>query len=342
MSQRVADAEITLRPLAAADLAAVVAIDAVAEGRTRREYVERRLRAAMREPTLHAQFAADDASGLAGFILARVLAGEFGRTSPALRLELMGVRADRHEAGIGRRLFAALSAWALRHGIDEVRTAASWRETPILGWFDALGFELSGERIVECTVEAAAFDARDAAAQDAAVLPEAHAEIDYGRHDAEGANDHERLARDRADVRSMTAADLDAIVRIDRDITGSERRAYIESRFAEAMGDAGVRVSLAARCEGAVVGYLMARADLGDFGRTEAVAVLDTIGVDPAYAHRGIGRALLSQLFANLGALHVERVETVVGAHDIALLRFLDAAGFVPGQRLPFVKRLTQ
>ena len=72
----------------------------------------------------------------------------------------------------------------------------------------------------------------------------------------------------------------------------------------------------------------MARVDLGDFGRTEPVAVIDTIGVDSGYAHRGVGHALLSQLFANLGALRIERVETVVAPHDFGLLGFLYDVGF--------------
>ena len=84
----------------------------------------------------------------------------------------------------------------------------------------------------------------------------------------------------------------------------------------------------------------MARADLGDFGRTEPVAVMDTIGVDPGYAHRGVGHALVSQLFANLGALRIERVETVVAPRDFGLLGFLYDVGFAPSQRLPFVRRL--
>jgi len=84
----------------------------------------------------------------------------------------------------------------------------------------------------------------------------------------------------------------------------------------------------------------MARTDLGDYGRVEPVAVVDTIGVDPAYAHRGIGHALMSQLFANLGALRIERVETIVAPHDFGLLGFLYDVGFGPSQRLPFVRRL--
>ena len=328
-----------MRPLAADDVQAVVAIDAASEGRTRRDYFERRLAAARREPALHAQFAADDGQGLAGFILARVLVGEFGLSQPALRLEAVGVRADRRSAGVGQRLFDALESWARRHGMVETRTAASWRDTAMLSWFDTLGFELAPDQIVEGAVDGGAERAEHAERRRRRERAEGAAphEIDYGRPEA---NDHERLARDRADVRSMTPADLDAIARIDRGITGRQRRDYIAARLAEALADGGVRVSLTARCDDTIVGYLMARADLGDFGRTEPVAVIDTLGVDPEYAHRGIGRALLSQLFANLGALRVERVETVVSQRDLGLLGFLYAAGFAPSQRLPFVHRL--
>jgi ribosomal protein S18 acetylase RimI-like enzyme len=105
------------------------------------------------------------------------------------------------------------------------------------------------------------------------------------------------------------------------------------------MDDSAVRISLTARRDDTVVGYLMARTDLGDFGRTEPVAVIDTIGVDPDYTHRGVGHALLSQLFVNLGALRVERVETIIAPSDLPLLGFLYECGFAPSQRLAFVRQ---
>ena len=329
------DAAVTVRALAADDLDAVVAIDAAIEGRTRRDYIERRLAAARREPAAHAQFAAVVGQSLAGFILARVLAGEFGRRRPALRLELVGVRNDLRHAGIGRRLFDALDTWAQRHGMAEMRTAAEWRHTDMLDWFDRLGFDLAPDQIVDTAVDPGSWrPERDGPVAIEAGEGPGH-EIDYGRGET---NDHDRADRDGADVRSMVPEDLDAIARIDRDITGRDRRDYIAARLGEAMDDAGVRVSLTARLDGAIVGYLMARADLGDFGRTEPVAVIDTLGVDPAYARRGVGRALLAQLFANLGALRVERVETIVPQRDLALLGFLHTAGFAPSQRLSFVR----
>ncbi len=328
---------LTVRALARDDLNAVVAIDAVLEGRPRRAYVERRLAAALREPAMHAQFAACGADGLVGYVLARVLEGEFGRTEPGLRLEMVGVRADARGHGVGARLFDALAKWAVRHGIQDVRTTADWHHTTMLQWLASLDFELAPDQILDRSVADAE---RERVPDDDLTLPQGvgHGhEIDFG---APEDNDFERLSRDRADVRAMTPADLREIVRIDRSITGRDRARYIEGRLAEAMDDSALRVSLTARLDGAIVGYLMARADLGDFGRAEPVAVIDTLGVDADYGHRGVGHALLTQLFANLGALHIERVETLVTASNLTLLGFFQSVGFKPSARLGFMRRI--
>lgn len=327
----------TVRALRPQDLDTVVAIDQAIEGRTRRSYVQRRLDAALREPSRHVQFGADDARGLAGYLLARVLHGEFGRREPGLRIELIGVRGDVQHYGIGRALFDALATYAGRHGLAELRTAASWNDHTMLRWLDVVGFRLAPDLIVDCVVGDGAYQPeRDDAVGPAASAGAAH-EIDYS---APAGNDYEKLARDRADLRSMRPSDLPAIVRIDRRLTGRERVDYMQAQLAEALDDSAIRVSLVARLDDVVVGYLMARTDLGDYGRTEPVAVIDTIGVDPDYSHRGVGHALLSQLFVNLGALRVERVETMIAPRDLELLGFLYRSGFAPSQRLAFVRRL--
>jgi predicted N-acetyltransferase YhbS len=325
--------KVTIRPLQSADLNAVVAMDAVFEGRTRRDYIERRLRAAQQQPELHAQFGAVYNNELAGYMMARLVKGDFGRRQASVRIELMGLRPEIARSGVGRRLFEALQGWGQRRGAVEARTVASWKRSGLLGWFSAMGFELASSLVLESRVgESRLYGDRHGPVS---IEPGAGPgrEVDFGRGEA---NDQERFARQGADVRAMTAADLDAVVRIDREQLGVDRRADLAERLAEAERDRAIRASLCAHADGTVVGYLMARVDLGDFGRPEPVAVIDTLGVDPSYAQRGFGHALMQQLFANLGALRVEVVESSVPLRQTALLGFLVSCGFRNAPRLAF------
>ena len=327
-------AGLRIRRLAPKDLDAVVAMDAAIMGRSRRAYYERRLRIALQEPGLHVQFAADGPKGLLGYVLARRLHGQFGRPAPAFRLEMIAVRAASQGNGIGTRLMQALEREAEQQRVQEIRTTAAWTRHDMLRFLDHAGFRLGDDLIVDCPVHGGRI------ADPGVATPERESwsnEIDYG---AQHQNDYEALARDHADVRTLQADDLPHIMRIDRRTSGQDRADYVKLLMSEALNDSAVRVSLTARVEGVVAGFVAATTDFGDFGRTEPVAVLDTIGVDPDYAHHGIGHALLSQLLVNLQALRVERVETVVSNHHLELLGFLYDVGFEQAQRLGFVKAL--
>jgi len=328
--------QLKIRRMTPEDLGAVVALDAALTGRTRRAYFDRRLAAALRQPDLHVQFAAEENGEFRGHALARVLEGEFGRTRPGLRLEDIGVVPAVHSRGVGRGLHQALEDVARKRGYADLRTGAAWRDHAMLRFLDGVGYQLAPNRVIECTVEGSLLGARE----ESVASPSRDKAGDPNDWSAPAANDIEQLARDTADVRLLTAKDLDAIVRIDRKLTGRDRRAYMEHALDEALRESGVRISLAARVDGIVAGFVMARADLGDFGRTEPVAVIDTLGVAPEYEHHGVGHALLSQLFLNLGALRIERVETVVDRKAFGLLGFFYDVGFAPGQRLAFVKAL--
>jgi ribosomal protein S18 acetylase RimI-like enzyme len=163
------------------------------------------------------------------------------------------------------------------------------------------------------------------------------AEINYS---GQPAADFGLLARDRIPVRSLAEGDLRALVAIDRRITGRDRSNYFQRKLADALTESDVRVSLVADLDSVPVGFIMARVDLGEFGRVETTAVLDTIGVDPDYQNRGVGQALVSQLLANLGTLRVEKVRTEVDWQDHDLLAYLDRNGFRPSQQLCFSQSL--
>ncbi len=322
------------RPLTAKDLAAVVAIDALLEGQARRQYFERRLAAAKREPTLHAQLAIDQNGTLAGYVLGRVLEGEFGRVEPAMRLEVIGVKRPAQAHGMGAALGAALEGEARRRGIRELRTAATWREHRMLRFLDHGGWSLGRNQVIDCPIDAFAPREAPAPAQDE---PPHGDPNDYS---AARSCDFEPLARDVVDLRVLRPEDVEPVARLDQRIIGRDRSGFLRHALAEAAEGFAVRASFAAWVDGSIAGYMMARLDMGDFGRTSPVAILDTIGVDPRHGRKGIGRALLSQLFVSLAALRAERVETVVSHANLDLLAFLSHAGFGPSERLAFVKRL--
>ncbi len=325
------------RALAAGDLDAVVAIDTALHGRARRAYHERRLAAARRAPELHAQFAVEEGGRFTGYVLGKVLEGEFGRTAPAIRLEVIAVSPDAQGHGDGLALGEALEAEARRRGIRELRTGASWHDHRMLRFLDHAGWSLGSNHVIDCRVADARLGGND---EEPVVVEGRERPADQNDYGASAANDFEALARDLADVRSLSVQDLDAVVRIDRRLTGHDRSAYMKHKLDEALAETGLRVSLVARIEDSVAGYLMASADYGDFGRTEPVAIIDTVGVDPGFAHRGVGHALLSQLFMNLGALRIERVETVLAKENLDLLEFFYSVGFGPSERLAFVKHI--
>ena len=145
-------------------------------------------------------------------------------------------------------------------------------------------------------------------------------------------SDPDSLERTAACIRSLMPADAAAIIRIDRKATGRDRTGYIRQKISEAIGHTGIRISLVAEDDGLVVGFIMARLDYGEFGRTVSMAVIDNIGVSPGY--HGIGPALMRQLAANLGSLRVDGIRTIVRWDDHEMNRFLSHNGFGPSQRI--------
>ncbi len=134
-------------------------------------------------------------------------------------------------------------------------------------------------------------------------------------------------------VRGLHEADLESVIMLDSRITGRRREEFFRHKLSRALADTGIQVSLAAVVDRTFAGFLLARVYYGEFGATEQVAVLDTLGVHPAFAGRGVGRALLRQLLQNLQGLGIRALETEVSWEDQRLLSFFHHAGFRPAPR---------
>lgn len=313
-----------VRPLVAADLDEVVKINRQIMGRPRRAFFDKRLASALNDPGHHIQVGADADGEVSGYLLARIIEGEFGRGN-AVILEDIGVAQDHDHHGVGNSLLAGLDEVMRQKGLDTIQTNAAWTAHDLLRFFDHQGFSMAPRHIVECDTALANQTTDDFVDDD----------------DTDGGNGAGELARDRVYVRLMYDTDAAAIGAIDRALTGTDRSAYLNRAVDEALNDSSVRVSLVAEIDGFVCGFIMARVDFGDFGQTDPVAVIDTIGVKPDQGHHGIGAALLSQLLMNLSGLHIEHVRTEISRENFDLLAFLYTHGFAPSDQLALERRRT-
>lgn len=320
------------RPLTKNDFEAVVNIDAVNSGRRRPGFFEKRLVAALAEPNYFIYIGHDVGGDMKGYLLARLLQGEYGERKPVAVLDAIGVDSVCKGQGIGRRLMQNFIDILKHKQIPEIHTEVDWRNTDFLHFLSAAGFQLAPKQILECAV-----DFVDTTAQGSAEPGTENLETDYSDP---GGDDANALARDKVYCRTLVREDLHSLIRIDKHITGFGNEGYYQRKVKEVVDETGIRVSMVAEIKGQICGFIMARVDFGEFDRTEPNAVLDTLGVDPGYAHQQVGSALLSQLLANLTSLRLEKIRTEVGADHFDILKFLMKNGFRTSQQLAFVCRV--
>ena len=129
-------------------------------------------------------------------------------------------------------------------------------------------------------------------------------------------------------IRLMREGDLPAVMRMDEKANGRERADYFRTKVAACVREPKLNTSLVAEKDGIPIGFLMARLFFGEFGIPATRAVLDTLGVDPAFAGQGVAAALFSQFQKNMAGLRVEAIDTLVDWDRFDLLGFFQSVGF--------------
>lgn len=143
-----------------------------------------------------------------------------------------------------------------------------------------------------------------------------------------------RTVSQDAVIRPMKQADFEGIVAIDSAITAEDRSSYYERKFRVLEDPDVVNMCLVAEVDGKVVGFIMGDMFAGEYGIPEHTAVIDTIGIHPAYRDRGLATALFGQFKSNLRALNVRVTYVLVNWGDWGLSKFLERQGFVPSHRV--------
>ena len=131
------------RPLEAADLDRVIAIDRVHAGRTRRHFFEKRFAAAAAHPEDFIHVGVMRGGSLCGFAFARLLRGEFGREHVTAVLDVIGVEPKARGRGIGRSLLEELVGQLRSVGARTLHSQAEWSDPGLTHFLAAAGFTLA-------------------------------------------------------------------------------------------------------------------------------------------------------------------------------------------------------
>jgi GNAT superfamily N-acetyltransferase len=85
---------------------------------------------------------------------------------------------------------------------------------------------------------------------------------------------------------------------------------------------------------GLLVGFAFARVLRGEFGREQASATLDAVGVEHDSRDRGVGRALMAGITKLLREKGVQSLQSQADWTSHGLLRFFESSGFRLAPRL--------
>lgn len=336
---------LSYRMLGIEDLDAVAELDRQSGGVSRHGFISNRLASQERHPDAFVSMAALVDDVLAGFAFCHIIEGEFGGTERMAVLDAIGVDPDHQAHGMGHKMLDNLISELRECGARELRTQASWNQRGLVDFFSSTGFSMAPRLVLECgpdthtSIRKPGDDSDEIQTGSSAMnrgLQDHAVEIDFS--DSSG-DDFEALSRDKVPIRSLQAEDINAVLSIDWKITGQDRGEYFRRKFSEVLEESGVRISLVAELDDQVVGFIMARVDYGEFGRTDTIAVIDNIAIAPAAKGQHVGSALMDQLLANLRTLRVQAARTEVEWNRFDLNNFLERCGFYPSPHLALSQR---
>lgn len=131
---------VPVRSMTPEDLSDIISIDRRITGHDRSAYYQRKLTETMDESAVRVSLVAELDDRPAGFIMARVDFGEFGRAEPEAVIDTIGVDPGYRHQDIGKAMMSQLLTNLRSLQIEAVRTEIAWNAFELLAFLDTCGF----------------------------------------------------------------------------------------------------------------------------------------------------------------------------------------------------------
>jgi ribosomal protein S18 acetylase RimI-like enzyme len=131
-------------------------------------------------------------------------------------------------------------------------------------------------------------------------------------------------------IREADPGDLEAIVEIDKQVSGVKKTRYWRSTLELYSGQKEREFFLVAEYETIVVGFILGEIRAWEFGSPSCGWVY-AIGVAQNHLQHGVGSKLLDALCARFRLAEVTKVRTMIARQDHELLSFFRSYGMMAG-----------
>jgi predicted N-acetyltransferase YhbS len=139
-------------------------------------------------------------------------------------------------------------------------------------------------------------------------------------------------------IRPMEPEDIDAVLAIDKKISGVRRAVSSTDLITGDLGGV-LDLSFVAEVNGQIVGLILARrAYVGE--PVVEVGLIQILGVDPDYQKQGIATKLVESLLETSRAEKLKAIRIMVKENDSQLQAFFARMGFRRGHLIDYTKEL--
>ncbi len=149
---------------------------------------------------------------------------------------------------------------------------------------------------------------------------------------------NEPIAEGNLRIRPMEHEDIQAVLAIDKSITGVRRAVTYPDLITGDLGKV-LDLSVVAEVRGEVVGFILARhAVVGEpVGESGLIQIL---GVDPDHWRLGVGEKMMTFLMERCRSKRLSNVRILINERDSQLRDFFEHVGFRRGQLIDYSKTL--